>query len=184
MPTRSELIALLTDYDPSDIEEQEYRVRMLDLAAAADDPFRRTDYVPGHFTASGFVVHPDGDRILLVHHALLGIWVQPGGHIDPADRSVIEAARREIVEETGLTDLAPVVEGLVDVDIHEFDASGDQPDHLHYDVRFAFSTSGDLLAPSTEVLEAVWVTEGDLVGLGVDRSVLRPAGKLLVGHGG
>lgn len=179
MPTRSELIALLTAYEPTDAEEQDYRSRMLDLAAAAHDPFRRTHYVPGHFTASGFVLHPGGDRILLVHHALLGIWVQPGGHIDPADRSMIDAARREIVEETGLTDMTPAAEGLVDVDIHEFGASGDQPDHLHYDVRFAFVASEDALAPNTEVLEAVWVGLDDLAGLGVDRSVTRPAAKLL-----
>jgi len=180
---RAELIALLTAYDPSDPEEREYRLRMLDLAAVAHDPFRRTDYDPGHFTASGFVVHPDGDRILLVHHARLGIWVQPGGHIDPADPSVIDAARREIVEETGLSSLAPVIEGLVDVDIHEFGASGDQPDHFHFDVRFAFMAVTEGLAPNTEVLEAVWVGVADLAGLGVDRSVTRPAGKLLGGDG-
>jgi len=176
---RGALIALLTAYDPSDAEEQAYRARMLDFAAVAHDPFRRTDYDPGHFTASGFVVHPDGGRILLVHHARLGIWVQPGGHVDPDDPSVLEAARREIVEETGLAALTPVVDGLVDIDIHDFGASGDQPDHLHFDVRFAFVAAHDYLRPNTEVLEAVWVRLGDLAGLGVDRSVIRPAAKLL-----
>jgi 8-oxo-dGTP pyrophosphatase MutT (NUDIX family) len=179
MPSRADLIALLTAYDPSDPEEQVYRARMLDFAAAAHDPFRRTDYDPGHFTASGFVVHPDGGRILLVHHARLGIWVQPGGHVDPDDPSVLEAARREIVEETGLAALTPVVDGLVDIDIHEFGASGDQPDHLHFDVRFAFVAAHDDLRPNTEVVEAVWVRLGDLAGLGVDRSVTRPTAKLL-----
>ena len=179
MPTRSELIGLLTTYDPSDADEREYRSRMLDLAAVAHDPFRRTEYDPGHFTASGFVVHPDGDRILLVHHARLGIWVQPGGHIDASDLTLIDAARREIVEETGLTRMTPAADGLVDVDIHEFGASGDQPEHLHYDLRFAFVASGDALAPNSEILEAVWVGLSDLNGLGVDRSVLRPAARLL-----
>ena len=179
MASRSELIALLTAYDPSDDDEKAYRTRMLDLAAVAHDPFGRTDYDPGHFTASGFVIHPDGARLLMVHHARLGIWVQPGGHVDPSDASLIEAARREIVEETGLDALTPVTDGIVDVDIHEFGASGEQPDHLHFDVRFGFVAAGESLFPNTEILEATWVGLDDLEGLGVDRSVLRPAAKLL-----
>jgi len=179
MPTRAELIALLSAYDPPDDGERAYRARMLDLAAVAHDPFRRTDYDPGHFTSSGFVVHPGGDRILLIHHARLGIWVQPGGHVDPSDPTMLEAARREIVEETGLTALTPVVDGLVDVDIHQFGSSGDQPDHLHFDVRFGFVSGSDDVRPNTEVLETAWVGLDGLASLGVDGSVLRPAAKLL-----
>lgn len=179
MATRGDLIALLTGYEPSDPEEQDYRIRMLDLAAVAHDPFRRTEYDPGHFTASGFVVHPDGDRLLLIHHARLGIWVQPGGHVDPGDPSLLEAARREIFEETGIGRLHPVTEGLVDIDIHRFGPSGDQPEHLHFDVRFAFVADRADLRPNAEVLEAVWVRQEDLAGLTVDRSVIRPAAKLL-----
>jgi 8-oxo-dGTP pyrophosphatase MutT (NUDIX family) len=176
---RSELITLLTAYDPSDPDEQDYRIRMLDLAAVAHDPFRRSEYDPGHFTASGFVVHPDGDRLLLVHHARLGIWVQPGGHIDPDDPSLIEAARREIVEETGISRLNAITEGLVDIDIHRFGPSADQPEHLHFDIRFAFVAGEAGFDPNSEVLEAVWVAHEELPGLGVNRSVLRPAAKLL-----
>ena len=172
-------MAQLTAYQPSDPDEQGYRLRMLDLAAVADDPFRRGDYDPGHFTASGFVVHPAGHRLLLVHHARLGIWVQPGGHVDPADGSLLDAARREILEETGLSAIHPVSEAIFDVDIHRFGPSGDQPEHLHFDVRFAFVAADEALMPNTEVLEAAWVGLGDLAGLGVDRSVVRPAGKLL-----
>jgi 8-oxo-dGTP pyrophosphatase MutT (NUDIX family) len=181
MATREELLRLLTAYRPVDEDEQGYRLQMLDLAAVADDPFRRTRYDPGHFTVSGFVVHPAGDRLLLVHHALLGIWVQPGGHVDPDDTSLLEAARREIVEETGLDTLHPVVDGIADIDIHRFGPSGDQPEHLHFDIRFAFVAEHEGLAPNTEVLEAVWVDLAGLAGLGVDRSVIRPAGKLLGG---
>jgi 8-oxo-dGTP pyrophosphatase MutT (NUDIX family) len=179
MASRSDLIALLTAYDASDPDEQDYRIRMLDLAAVAHDPFRRTEYDPGHFTASGFVLNPDGDRLLLIHHARLGIWVQPGGHVDPGDPSLLEAARREIVEETGIARLHPVTEGLVDIDIHRFEPSGDQPEHLHFDVRFAFVADRADLRPNAEVLEAVWVRQEDLAGLTVDRSVIRPAAKLL-----
>ncbi|MDX1745166.1 MAG: NUDIX domain-containing protein, partial [Halobacteriales archaeon] len=51
------------------------------------------------FTASGFVV--DGERVLLVDHARLGRWLQPGGHIE-ARETPVEAAIREVREETGV----------------------------------------------------------------------------------
>lgn len=53
----------------------------------------------------------DGSRVCLVLHGLIGRWVQPGGHFEASDRSVLEAAEREMSEETGLVgvpDPAPV----------------------------------------------------------------------------
>ena len=179
VPTRSELISLLAGYHPTDETEQRYLIDMLDLAAAAHDPFDRTAYEPGHFTASAFVIHPDGTRVLLIHHAKLGIWVQPGGHVDPKDDSLLGAAAREVAEETGLTDLGSVVDGLVDVDIHVFAGHADQPRHLHYDLRFGFVARDGALDLNDEVLEAGWFAPDDLAPLGVDVSVSRPVGKLI-----
>jgi 8-oxo-dGTP pyrophosphatase MutT (NUDIX family) len=178
-PTRAELIALLTAYDPSDPDEASYRLRMLDLAAVAHDPFSRHEYEPGHFTASGFVVHPVGDRILLVHHGRLGIWVQPGGHVDPDDGTLLGSAMREIEEETGLAELHPVDRGLFDVDIHVFPETEDQPRHLHFDLRFCFVGSHDRVAALDGTVDARWVDGAGLSALGVDRSVIRPAARAL-----
>lgn len=176
---RAHLVRLLTGYDPADNDEQAYRLQALDLAAAAHDPYDRHSYHPGHFTASGFVLHPDGDRVLLVHHAKIGIWVQPGGHVDPGDAAPLDGARREIAEETGVVGLTPVSEGMFDLDIHVFPEGAGQPEHRHLDLRFAFVAVDDRLEPAAEVLEALWVTPRELDGLGVDRSVRRPVGKLL-----
>ena len=76
--------------------------RALDLARSSD-PTDRDRFVPGHFTASGFVVSPDGSSLLLIHHRRLDRWLQPGGHIDPEDASPIAAAAREVTEETGVS---------------------------------------------------------------------------------
>ncbi len=59
-----------------------------------------------HFTVSGFVV--DGDRTLLHWHRKNGMWLPPGGHIDP-DEDPVRAVVREVREETGIT--AEVVPG-------------------------------------------------------------------------
>lgn len=51
------------------------------------------------FTATTFVVHDN--RTLLLLHRKLGIWVPPGGHIDPNELPD-QAALREVLEESGL----------------------------------------------------------------------------------
>ncbi|WP_321864405.1 NUDIX hydrolase [Burkholderia cenocepacia] len=53
-----------------------------------------------HFTASGLVMNPHRE-LLLLHHRKLDVWLYPGGHVEPAetpDTSVL----REIEEETGI----------------------------------------------------------------------------------
>lgn len=174
---RTDLLRLLTGYQPVDADEQSFRDRMLDLAAVALDPFDRYHYEPGHFTASGFVLHPAGDRMLLIHHAKLDRWLQPGGHIDPEDGSPLHAAIREIAEEAGVSDIQPIADDLLDIDIHTFPRRGDQPTHLHFDLRFGFVAVDDALNRSeSETHGAAWLGGDEL---GSERSVLRPATKLL-----
>ena len=69
---------------------------MLELLDAPGDPFGRARFDPGHFTASAFVLAPDRRAILEVHHAKLGRWLQPGGHVESADDSLVSAAHREV----------------------------------------------------------------------------------------
>ena len=178
-PPRAELLRLLTAYSSVEHDEQRYRLQMLEAAAVAVDPFDRHEYAPGHFTASAFIIHPDGDRVLLIHHGKIGIWVQPGGHVDPDDPGLIAAAMREVAEETGVADLTPIGDGLFDIDVHEFPESPGQPRHLHFDLRFGFVAGSGVLAPTDEVKDCRWVRLDELEGLGVGRSVIRPVSRLL-----
>ena len=54
--------------------------------------------------AAGLIL--DGHRILLVRHRTPGTerdwWIPPGGGLKPEDRGVLDTARREVFEETGL----------------------------------------------------------------------------------
>ena len=52
-----------------------------------------------HFTVAVFVGR-DG-KVLLHWHRKLGMWLPPGGHIEP-DELPDEAAAREVLEETGV----------------------------------------------------------------------------------
>ena len=53
-----------------------------------------------HFTATGFVFNSD-DKVLMIKHKKLGVWLPPGGHIDENELPC-DAVRREIFEETGI----------------------------------------------------------------------------------
>lgn len=93
----------------------------------------------GHVTASGVIIAPDGDSVLLVLHRRLRLWLQTGGHCEPGE-SPRQAARREAVEESGIAavDLLPEP---IDVDVHEV-ACRDFATTVHYDIRFAAVVSG------------------------------------------
>lgn len=95
-----------------------------------------------HFTGSALVLSADGQRTLLLHHAKLDRWLQPGGHAD-GDTDLAAVALREAQEETGLQDLRLVDGEILDLDRHRIPARGDEPEHWRYDVRFAVQATGD-----------------------------------------
>jgi 8-oxo-dGTP pyrophosphatase MutT (NUDIX family) len=135
----------------------------------------RSEFDPGHFTASAFVVSPDGASLLLIHHAKLDRWLQPGGHIEADDDTVEVAARREVLEETGVAALTRVGESLVRIDAHEIPERGTEPAHLHLDLGLGFVAQNLEIGPITEVLDAKWVPMGDLQMFGADDALLAGA---------
>lgn len=168
---------LLESYRPSDESEAEYRARMTALLDAEQDPFERTSYVPGHFTASAFVLSPERSELLLIHHAKLNRWLQPGGHVEPTDADVIAAARREVTEETGVN-CSTTPAQLFDIDIHRIPARPDAQAHEHFDVRFLFIAPDSSFEAGSDALAARWTPLGDVAQLESDESVLRAVRKL------
>ncbi|SKC65941.1 NUDIX hydrolase [Krasilnikoviella flava] len=116
---------------------------------------------PDHLTASTVVLSADASRVLLTLHAKAGRWFQLGGHAEPGDGTLLAAARREVVEESGLdVALDPVP---VHLDEHAVPFCGSDGVAHHLDVRFvAVAPDGARHAVSDESLDVRWWPVDDL----------------------
>ena len=177
------LVGLLDRHEPIDERERTYTLEIRDLLLGTAAPLLRTQLDPGHLTASAFVLSPDGDELLLIDHPSLGLWLQPGGHIEPGDADVFAAARREVAEETGLTGVAlePGFPDLLDVDVHDIPANPRKGEgaHRHFDVRVLLRASSRRFRAGAGVLDARWVPLPQVEDAGTDDSVRRAVRKLL-----
>jgi 8-oxo-dGTP pyrophosphatase MutT (NUDIX family) len=174
----SSTLALLDKYAPFNALEAEHQQRMKTLALRGAAAFSRETYLPGHFTASAFVVTPDRTRVMLILHSKLNLWLQPGGHVDAEDATLEGSARRELREETGLTNVSLVQPGPLDLDIHPIPARGDTAAHEHFDVRFLFTAHDLTYAASSDALDAKWLPLAELSEAATDESVRRAARKI------
>lgn len=130
----------------------------------------------GHVTGSAWIVNEAGSRTVLVHHAKLGKWVQPGGHCD-GEANVLAVALREAKEETGLI-VTPVDNDIFDIDVHLIPEYWSTPEHWHFDVRFLLQAD-DASVPqvSSESRAVRWVSLHEAVGLNNSQSLMRMINK-------
>lgn len=173
-----ELSASLRAYRPTDTDEAAYQSRMLTLCEPPHEPFSRLHFEPGHFTASAFVLSPDRRALLLIFHGKLSRWLQPGGHVDAIDASILASARREVSEEVGLHDLPLEHDGIFDLDIHLIPARKTEPAHEHFDVRFLFRAKDLHFEVGSDAKAARWVDLEEVREEIADRSVMRAVEKL------
>jgi 8-oxo-dGTP pyrophosphatase MutT (NUDIX family) len=147
--TTADLRALVEGFKPASPREEESRRRFLAELDRLDAPYdEHAD--PTHVTASGIVVGPRGTVLHL--HKRLGIWMQPGGHIDAGETPAV-AARREATEELGLAVDHPA-DGprLLQIDVHDA-ALG----HFHLDLRYLLlGPDADPQPPPGESPDARW----------------------------
>jgi 8-oxo-dGTP pyrophosphatase MutT (NUDIX family) len=166
------LLDLIRTYRPVDAEDARIRTQFIAFVTRYPDCLERS-LVIGHITASAWVIDPTGTRVVMVHHRKLARWLQPGGHADGCPE-VQSVARREVEEETGLADLVLVGPAPFDLDIHPIPEYRGVRAHEHFDVRFAFQTSGSLsLQLSDESHDVAWIPIDRLEACDPDPSILR-----------
>ena len=143
---RDQVVALPA---PADLRERRSRLRLLDAIGRLPGPFARLAG-PTHVTGSAIVVGPRG--VVLHRHKRMGIWLQPGGHLEPGE-APWQAARREAAEETGLTLCHPAGgPRLVHVDVHAAPLR-----HVHLDLRYVLlGTDADPCPAPGESQDVRW----------------------------
>ena len=114
------------------------------------------------FSVSIFARHHD--KILLIKHTRLGTWLPVGGELNPGE-TPLEAARRELREETGLEGHFPALEniegtppGLIGYEEHLAGSKG-----LHMNFVFVAIVPHDTIMPNREFDEHRWVRGPDEV---------------------
>jgi 8-oxo-dGTP pyrophosphatase MutT (NUDIX family) len=150
------------------------------LSQGGDFASRRN--FPMHVTAGALLVCGDAG-ILLVEHRAYGITLQPGGHLEPADTTLIGAAVRELAEETGVNPgkVFPASQTPVYIEYGRVPArpAKDEPDHCHLDIGYSFVTAHADVGriQESEVRGAAWyplAVAERLVGHRIARAVSAP----------
>jgi 8-oxo-dGTP pyrophosphatase MutT (NUDIX family) len=147
---RDDALAVLTALPPSPLRDR----YLAHLRSHEDGVYRTCS--PDHLTASMVVLSADHYEVLLTLHGKAGRWFQLGGHCEAQDETLVGAATREALEESGLSsiDVDPVPVHL-DEHVVPFCAAG--PDTHHLDVRFlGIAPVNARHAVSDESLDVRW----------------------------
>ena len=174
---RQLLLSLLQQYQDSASytlgDHERAMVRdTIDFVEQHPDCFERSLAI-GHVTGSAWIVSPDGQQVVLVHHRKLDRWLQPGGHAD-GDPDVANVALREAQEETGLTSIQLVSPAIYDVDIHLIPERKNEPAHYHYDIRFKMTAdTAESFRHTPETKDIRWVLLSEIEEYTHEKSVIR-----------
>lgn len=157
---RSDGLTVLGAWRAPDDEQERLRQQYLDHLRSHPDGVARAG-PPAHLTASCLVLDERGTHALLTLHRRADAWFQLGGHLEPGDASLGDAAGREAREESGIGVLQ-LLPRPVQLDRHVLvGAFGRCREHL--DVRYAaVAPGGATPRVGSESHDVRWWPIGDL----------------------
>ena len=159
--TRTLFADLLATYTPFDEDEVFHLQQFRQFLSETGNAYDRSNLL-GHIVADAWIVNPQRDQVVLLEHPLNNTWLAPGGHCD-GNPDVFASAVREAEEETGLTELKPLLGGdIYDLNVHPIpihEKDGQMiPAHLHLGACFAFEAPHNApLTISEESNKLAWV---------------------------
>ena len=73
------------------------------------------------------------------------MYLYPGGHCEKSHNSILVTAKKEVIEETGITNFEAIYISKnknvpIDIDVHKipYNARVNMPKHYHFDFRYLF----------------------------------------------
>lgn len=141
---KNNLLKILDDYLLLFPEEKERQARLLVyLEKSNDKDILDWNNFNGHIVAGGFIYAKEEHKFLVLYHKDLKMFLYPGGHVNDNEKSPLQSAIREIMEETGLSNLEQLKENEqipIDIDTHliGYNERLNLPAHYHFDFRYLF----------------------------------------------
>jgi 8-oxo-dGTP pyrophosphatase MutT (NUDIX family) len=152
-------IAVLTAWSPPDPDQTALRERMLAFVAEHGPSAADRDLRVGHLTGSALLLDHTRTHVLLTLHPFIGAWVQLGGHVEPGDASMAQAAAREALEESGISGITldPAPLGIDWHPVRCKDSRGGRNPSEHLDLTWlAIAPAGAQHVRSDESLDLAW----------------------------
>ncbi|NRA86255.1 MAG: NUDIX domain-containing protein [Rhizobiales bacterium] len=148
---------------------------LFDQLSNDKDIFSRKNFV-AHITCSALILSQNQDKILLIDHKFLKMWLQPGGHVEGVDELYKESLR-EVLEETALDNVVlhkwhKGSDVPFSIDSHNIPESlkKNEPAHVHHDFTYLFiGCSIQKLVRQVEEIEDVkWFSLSEVSNIKTD----------------
>lgn len=163
-------------------EKQPLAEAVRQLSQGVDFASRHT--FPMHVTVGALLVRGN-EEVLLIDHLAYGILLQPGGHLELDDATLLGASVRELVEETGVdsSQISSASPAPVYIEYGRVPArpAKNELEHCHLDFGYAFTAPAHVdvgRIQESEVSGAGWyplVEAEHLVGSRITRAVRGPS---------
>ena len=133
-----QLLEQIEAYKPYNEQEEKDRELLLQWIRSGMDIVTRTNET-AHLTASAWVVSPDRKQVLMAYHNIYNSWAWLGGHAD-GEWDLQKVAIQEVEEESGLSQVTPLQEAPVSLEILTVDGHWKRgmyvSSHLHLNVTY------------------------------------------------
>ncbi len=135
---KQNLINALQIYVPYNEQEERDRDIMLQLLKTQENILERENQT-AHFSASSWLLNKEHTKVLMIYHNIYHSWSWTGGHAD-GEANLLEVAKREAMEETGIKNITTVSDEIYSVEILTVDGHVKRgsyvPSHIHLNVTY------------------------------------------------
>lgn len=155
------LVDLIKEFVPFNEQERKDKEATLKYINMFDDILKRDNEMI-HITSSGFVINKNTDKVLMVNHNIFNAWSLTGGHAD-GEEDLIGVAMSEVVEETGVKGILPIIDKIISLDIlpvfGHLRKGKYITSHLHISVTYLFQADENeqVIVKADENSDVKWI---------------------------